>query len=206
MHGALEVRVEYGHRLPFVEVEPIELDRRRVYEAGRGRHRAPRAPTRWTAACCKAFDLAGAGEMDFVRAKLTGRLGPGRALDRPGSPSCADACSTSSGTPVRAPRPRPRGVPRRRGPHHRGALRTRADGAAGCRDRSRARADDRTCASLRARRVPPARSARPRSTRCRREAAPAARGRIRAAARRMVVCARQGQRGRGRQRTRQDAR
>src|SRR5262249_41635382 len=31
-HGALEVRIEYGRRLPFVEVEFVELDRRRVHD------------------------------------------------------------------------------------------------------------------------------------------------------------------------------
>jgi hypothetical protein len=75
-HGALEVRIEYGHRLPFVEVEPIELDRRRVYQLGvdvTGAASADQVDRR----VLKALDIAGAGEMDFAAISLTGRLGPG---------------------------------------------------------------------------------------------------------------------------------
>ena len=75
-HGALEVRIEYGHRLPFVEVEPIELDRRHVYQVGvdvTGAASADQVDRR----VLKALEVAGAGEMDLVAVRLTGRLGPG---------------------------------------------------------------------------------------------------------------------------------
>ena len=75
-HGALEVRIEYGHRLPFVEVEPIELDRRRVYSLSvdvTGAASADQVDRR----VLRALDVAGAGEMDFAAVHLTGRLGAG---------------------------------------------------------------------------------------------------------------------------------
>jgi len=75
-HGALEVRIEYGHRLPFIEVEPVELDRRRVREVGvdvTGAAGADALDRR----VLKAFDVGGVGELDLAAVRLSGRLGPG---------------------------------------------------------------------------------------------------------------------------------
>jgi hypothetical protein len=83
-HGALEVRIEYGHRLPFVEVEPVELDRRRVYDVNvdvTGSASADAVDRR----VLKALDLAGAGELDLVSVRLSGRLGAGVRWTAPGS-------------------------------------------------------------------------------------------------------------------------
>jgi DNA repair protein SbcD/Mre11 len=84
LHGALEVRIEYGHRLPFVEVEPVELDRRRVYDLHvdvTGAVSADAVDRR----VLKALDLAGAGELDLVAVRLTGRLGAGIRWSAPGT-------------------------------------------------------------------------------------------------------------------------
>lgn len=84
IHGALEVRIEYGHRLPFVEVEPIELDRRRVYDVSvdvTGSASADAIDRR----VIKALDLAGAGELDLVTVRIAGRLGAGVRWSGPGS-------------------------------------------------------------------------------------------------------------------------
>jgi hypothetical protein len=83
-HGALEVRIEYGHRLPFVEVEPVELDRRRVYDVSvdvTGAASADAVDRR----VVKALDLAGAGELDLVAVRLAGRLGAGVRWSAPGA-------------------------------------------------------------------------------------------------------------------------
>jgi DNA repair exonuclease SbcCD nuclease subunit len=83
-HGAIEVRIEYGHRLPFVEVEPIELDRRRAYDVNvdvTGSASADAIDRR----VLKALDLAGAGELDLASVRLAGRLGPGVRWAGPGS-------------------------------------------------------------------------------------------------------------------------
>lgn len=82
-HGALEVRIEYGHRLPFVEAEPIELDRRRVYEVQvevTGAVSADQVDRR----ILKALDVVGASEADFVHVHLAGRLGSGVRWTQPG--------------------------------------------------------------------------------------------------------------------------
>lgn len=84
IHGALEVRIEYGHRLPFIEVEPIELDRRRVYDVNvdvTGSASADAIDRR----VIKALDLAGAGELDLVTVRLAGRLGAGVRWSGPGT-------------------------------------------------------------------------------------------------------------------------
>jgi len=84
LHGAVEVRVEYGHRLPFVEVEPVELDRRRVCAVTvdvNGAASADQIDRR----IFKALDLAGAGELDFVGVTLHGRLGAGVRWAGPGT-------------------------------------------------------------------------------------------------------------------------
>ena len=83
-HGAAEVRIEYGHRLPFVEVEPVELDRRRVYEVSvdvTGAASADQVDRR----VMKALDVAGAGDQDFATARLSGRLPLGVRWSGPGT-------------------------------------------------------------------------------------------------------------------------
>ncbi|MCC6350395.1 MAG: metallophosphoesterase [Candidatus Eisenbacteria bacterium] len=84
IHGALEVRIEYGHRMPFIEVEPIELDRRRVYDLNvdvTGSASADAIDRR----VLKALDLAGAGELDLVTVRIAGRLSAGVRWSGPGS-------------------------------------------------------------------------------------------------------------------------
>jgi hypothetical protein len=84
MHGALEVRIEFGHRLPFVEVEPIELDRRLVYDVDvdvTGAASADQLDRR----IMKALDLAGAGDQDFATVRLIGRLAAGVRWSGPGT-------------------------------------------------------------------------------------------------------------------------
>jgi DNA repair exonuclease SbcCD nuclease subunit len=84
VHGALEVRIEYGHRMPFIEAEPIELDRRRVYDLAvdvTGSANADAIDRR----VLKALDLAGAGELDLAAVRLSGRLGPGVRWTSPGA-------------------------------------------------------------------------------------------------------------------------
>ncbi len=82
-HGALEVRIEYGHQQPFVEVEPIELDRRRVAEiqvdaTGAG------SPDQIDRRIAKALDFDGVSEYDFVLVRLIGRLPSGVRWSQPG--------------------------------------------------------------------------------------------------------------------------
>jgi hypothetical protein len=82
-HGALEVRIEYGHRLPFVEVEPFELDRRHVHAIEvdvTGVSGADALDRR----IAKSLDLAGVAESDLARLRLTGRLGAGIRWSAPG--------------------------------------------------------------------------------------------------------------------------
>jgi DNA repair exonuclease SbcCD nuclease subunit len=76
VHGALEVRVEYGYRLPYVEVEFVQLDSQRVFDLTAdvtGAASAEQIDRR----VAKALDDSGAGEKDLVRLRLTGRLGRG---------------------------------------------------------------------------------------------------------------------------------
>jgi DNA repair exonuclease SbcCD nuclease subunit len=83
-HGAIEVRVTYGDRRPHVEVEPVELDRRRVLDV-----------TADLTGCAsgepmdrrvmKALDQAGAGELDMATVRLTGRLPAGVRWTAPGA-------------------------------------------------------------------------------------------------------------------------
>ncbi len=83
-HGAIEVRIEYGHRLPYVEVEPIELDRRRVHEVKvevTGSASADQVDRR----IMKALDVAGASDQDFATARLAGRLPAGVRWSAPGA-------------------------------------------------------------------------------------------------------------------------
>ncbi len=83
VHGAIEVRIEYGHRMPFVEVEPIELDRRRVYDLAVD-VTGSASPDAIDRRVLKALDLAGAGELDLATVRLSGRLGPGVRWTAPG--------------------------------------------------------------------------------------------------------------------------
>lgn len=72
-HGALEVRIEYGHRQPFVETEFVRLDRRQVHSLlvdVTGLSGAERVDRRIE----RALDEAGAGEDDIVTVRLSGRL------------------------------------------------------------------------------------------------------------------------------------
>ena len=75
-HGALEVRVEYERRLPFVELEFVELDRRRVHdltvEVG-GSASAERVDER----VLRALADAGVTDQDLATVRLTGRIARG---------------------------------------------------------------------------------------------------------------------------------
>lgn len=83
-HGALEVRIEYGFRQPNVEVEPIRLDRRRSFDLSAevtGCASAEQVDRRVQ----KAFDEAGASELDLVQVRLSGRLARGVRYPGPGA-------------------------------------------------------------------------------------------------------------------------
>lgn len=83
VHGALEVRITYGHQQPFVEVEPIELDRRRVGDVSvdaTGAGSADQIDRR----IAKALDFSGVSEYDFVVVRLEGRLPAGVRWSQPG--------------------------------------------------------------------------------------------------------------------------
>ncbi|MBI1797537.1 MAG: metallophosphoesterase [Candidatus Eisenbacteria bacterium] len=75
-HGALEVRIEHGRRQPFVEIELVELDRRRVHDVTADVDRAASAD-QIDRRVQRAIDDAGAGENDIVTVRLTGRLARG---------------------------------------------------------------------------------------------------------------------------------
>ncbi len=83
VHGALEVRVEYGSRLPSVELEPVELDRRRVHHLTAdvtGCSSAEQVDRK----VLKALDDARASEMDIALVRLSGRLVSGVRYAGPG--------------------------------------------------------------------------------------------------------------------------
>ena len=83
-HGALEVRIEYGQRQPFVEVEPVELDRRRVWELKAditGAASAEQVDRR----IMRALDEIGATEKDIALVRVVGRLHKGVRYGAPGS-------------------------------------------------------------------------------------------------------------------------
>jgi hypothetical protein len=73
VHGALEVRIEYGRRLPFVETEFVELDTRRVHDVTADVDRATTAE-QIDRRIQRAMDDGGAGEDDIVTVRLSGRL------------------------------------------------------------------------------------------------------------------------------------
>jgi len=84
LHGALEVRIEYGFRQPFVEIEFVELDRRRVYDVicdiG-GASSAEQIDRRVQ----KTLDDAGVTENDIATLRLKGRLVKGVRYSGPGA-------------------------------------------------------------------------------------------------------------------------
>jgi DNA repair exonuclease SbcCD nuclease subunit len=82
-HGALEVRVEYGRRLPFVEVEFVELDRRRVHDLTVEVSLATSAE-QIDRLVLKALDDAGVTDQDIVTARIAGRLARGARYAAPG--------------------------------------------------------------------------------------------------------------------------
>jgi DNA repair exonuclease SbcCD nuclease subunit len=78
-HGALEVHVEYERRMPFVEIEFVELDRRKVWDLNvdvTGCASAEKVDARVR----KTLDDGGVGEPDIVTVRLTGRLAKGVRL------------------------------------------------------------------------------------------------------------------------------
>jgi DNA repair exonuclease SbcCD nuclease subunit len=82
-HGALEVRVEYGFRQPFVEIEFVELDRRKVYDVTcdiGGASSAEQIDRRVQ----KTLDEAGVTENDIATLRLKGRLVKGVRYSGPG--------------------------------------------------------------------------------------------------------------------------
>src|SRR5439155_1143289 len=83
MHGALEVRIEHGRRLPFAEIEPVELDRRRVHDLSADVSLATSAEE-VDRRVAKALDDARAGERDIVTVRLSGRLARGVRYAAPG--------------------------------------------------------------------------------------------------------------------------
>jgi DNA repair exonuclease SbcCD nuclease subunit len=72
-HGALEVRIEYGHRQPFVEIDFVPIDARQVFDLAvdvSGCSSAERVDRRIE----RALDDASVGEKDIVTVRLSGRL------------------------------------------------------------------------------------------------------------------------------------
>jgi hypothetical protein len=86
VHGALEVRVEYGFRVPFVEIDLVQLDPRRIFDLTAdvtGIASAEQVDQR----VLRALDTAAATAEDIATVRLRGRLvrgvrygGPGPAL------------------------------------------------------------------------------------------------------------------------------
>ena len=72
-HGALEVRIRYGSRPAVAEIEPIELDRRRMHELSMdvtGAASADQVDRR----VAEALVLAGISDQDIATVRLTGRM------------------------------------------------------------------------------------------------------------------------------------
>ena len=76
VHGALEVRVEYDRRLPFVETEMVTLDRRRALDVTADVANCPSAE-HVDRRVLQALERAGATPDDIVTVRLTGRLAKG---------------------------------------------------------------------------------------------------------------------------------
>ena len=83
-HGALEVRIEYGARQPFIEIEPVELDRRRMLEvkAEIGSATSAEQADRKIA---RALDESNATDKDIVLVRVSGRLAKGVRYGAPGA-------------------------------------------------------------------------------------------------------------------------
>jgi DNA repair protein SbcD/Mre11 len=82
-HGGLEVRVEYGRRLPFVEADVVELDRRRVHDITAEVSLATTAE-QVDRRVLKALDDAGVTDQDIATVRLGGRLQKGVRYAAPG--------------------------------------------------------------------------------------------------------------------------
>jgi DNA repair exonuclease SbcCD nuclease subunit len=84
LHGALEVRIEYGFRRPFVEIEFVELDRRKVYDLAADVSGAA-SPEEVDRRVQRACDQAGVTDADIVTVRLKGRLVNGVRYAGPGA-------------------------------------------------------------------------------------------------------------------------
>ena len=82
-HGALEVRIEYGRRQPFVETEFVELDPRRVYDLPVDVPHAT-SPEQVERRIQRVLDDAGVREEDIVTVRLAGRVARGVRFTAPG--------------------------------------------------------------------------------------------------------------------------
>jgi DNA repair exonuclease SbcCD nuclease subunit len=82
-HGALEVRIEYGRRQPFVEVEFVELDSRRVHDLTVEIPTAT-SPEQVERRVQRALDDAEVREDDIVTVRLSGRVARGVRFTVPG--------------------------------------------------------------------------------------------------------------------------
>ena len=89
-HGALEVRIEYGRRLPFIEAEFVELDRRHVHVLTADVSLATSAE-QIDRRMQKVLDDAGVTEEDIVTVQVAGRLARGVRYAAPGPDLCARA-------------------------------------------------------------------------------------------------------------------
>lgn len=83
-HGALEVRIEYGFRAPFVEIEFIDLDRRRVHELTADVTGAS-SPEQVDLKVTQALLAAGITEKDIATVRLQGRWVKGVRYQGPGN-------------------------------------------------------------------------------------------------------------------------
>ena len=83
VHGGLEVRIEQGKEPPAVEIEFVELDRRRVHSLTADVSLATSAE-QVDRRVLKALDDVGATEHDIVTVQLTGRLARGVRYAAPG--------------------------------------------------------------------------------------------------------------------------
>ena len=89
-HGALEVRIEHGRRQPFVEVEFIELDPRRVHDLT-VEVAVATSPEQVERRVQRALDDAGVRQEDIVTVRLTGRVHRGVRFTAPGPELAARA-------------------------------------------------------------------------------------------------------------------
>ena len=89
-HGGLEVRVEFGRRLPFVETEFVPLDGRRVFDLAVDVSRLAGAEA-VDLRLQRALDDAGVSDEDLVTLRLSGRLPKGVRYTGPGPELAARA-------------------------------------------------------------------------------------------------------------------